>query len=487
MENFNSQEYINALIDNFNKYDYYTNNQNIISSLQNLNNVTTNADLLSCLKKLNDENLVYQFLHKKSYINSATKEVSTNFDTTFGRLLADLEKTPTKLLEKPIDVSIKNSISNISYLLIIEKTLDYDSINESINLAKNIFKNISIDNLHYPIMFNDKKKLHDASDYYGRFSRNEGMIEIPKVDNIFKPSALTHESFHAIDSYIFHHLTNKYGEIEAYSKEFTSLISEINGYDNELLEILNIPLDKIKNDFKDFFEFCNNFDNIPLTNKLSKDDTKEYIEKYLNIDITKYKSESDFTQQILELYSNEKNKLPKENLTNISDNTDKITSLSKDIFNYYHDGNTNKSMYSLMSNLISNIASEKDGYRSNLNEKCARIFEMNSYSKENNDIYKLLPNSLSEKNIYPVGNEREFYVNSLNKELKNLSELLNQHVHISNPLPKPPQELVIPKGFENDSSSNYDIAKFSKQNVISNFLKIRELQNNNEIKNKLKI
>lgn len=82
MENFNSQEYINALIDNFNKYDYYTNNQNIISSLQNLNNVTTNADLLSCLKKLNDENLVYQFLHKKSYINSATKEVSTNFDTT---------------------------------------------------------------------------------------------------------------------------------------------------------------------------------------------------------------------------------------------------------------------------------------------------------------------------------------------------------------------------------------------------------------------
>jgi len=72
-----------------------------------------------------------------------------------------------------------------------------------------------------------------------------------------------------------------------------------------------------------------------------------------------------------------------------------------------------------MSNLISNIASEKDGYRSNLNEKCARIFEMNNYSKENKDIYKLLPNSLSDKNIYPVGNEREFYVNSLNKELKN--------------------------------------------------------------------
>ena len=45
METNNKQEYINILIDNFNKYDYYTNDHNTILSLQNLKNVKTNEDL----------------------------------------------------------------------------------------------------------------------------------------------------------------------------------------------------------------------------------------------------------------------------------------------------------------------------------------------------------------------------------------------------------------------------------------------------------
>ena len=58
MENFNAKEYINKLIETFNKYDYYTNDHIIISSLVKLNKVKTNNDLLNCLKDLNDKNLI---------------------------------------------------------------------------------------------------------------------------------------------------------------------------------------------------------------------------------------------------------------------------------------------------------------------------------------------------------------------------------------------------------------------------------------------
>jgi hypothetical protein len=50
METNNRQEYIDVLIDNFNKYYYYTNDQSTILSLQKLKNVKTNKDLSSCLK-----------------------------------------------------------------------------------------------------------------------------------------------------------------------------------------------------------------------------------------------------------------------------------------------------------------------------------------------------------------------------------------------------------------------------------------------------
>ncbi len=64
METNSKQEYINVLIDNFNKYDYYTNDQSTIFSLQNLKNVKTNADLSSCLKDLHNKNLSYQITSK---------------------------------------------------------------------------------------------------------------------------------------------------------------------------------------------------------------------------------------------------------------------------------------------------------------------------------------------------------------------------------------------------------------------------------------
>ena len=48
----------------------------------------------------------------------------------------------------------------------------------------------------------------------------------------------------------------------------------------------NIIIDRLRKNknYKDFFEFCNNFNKIPESNKLSQEDTKEYIKQYLNID-----------------------------------------------------------------------------------------------------------------------------------------------------------------------------------------------------------
>ena len=37
-------------------------------------------------------------------------------------------------------------------------------------------KNISVDTLYYPLMFNENKKMFDVPDYYGRFSNKERMI-----------------------------------------------------------------------------------------------------------------------------------------------------------------------------------------------------------------------------------------------------------------------------------------------------------------------
>lgn len=111
---------------------------------------------------------------------------------------------------------------------------------------KTIFENISVNKLYYPIIFNEHKKLHDAIDYFGRFSKNEWMIEIPQVDKSFKQSTLTHESFPCSRySYILP-IRKEIWKIDIYSKEFTSFVSEINGYDKDLIEVLNIPLEKIK-------------------------------------------------------------------------------------------------------------------------------------------------------------------------------------------------------------------------------------------------
>ena len=74
-------------------------------------------------------------------------------------------------------------------------------------------------------------------------------------------------------------------------------------------------------------------------------------------------------------------------------------------------------------------------------------------------------------------------------ELKNISNLLNEHIFVSVPLPKPQEQLIIPKGFENnkDSTDNYDIANLSKLNIICNVNKIRNSQNIYESYNRLKI
>ncbi len=146
-----------------------------------------------------------------------------------------------------------------------------------------------------------------------------------------------------------------------------------------------------------------------------------------------------------------------------------------------------------MSDMISKLASEDSGYRCSLNEKCARVFEMNSYSNKNEDIYKLLPENISDKNIYPIGNEREYYVSTLNNELKNISSLFNQHIFLNEPLPTPRKKYTkdnIPEGFNLPTADDnkFDLSRFSKSNVLANMYKIRETQNksstcSNKIKN----
>ena len=161
METNSKQEYINVLIDNFNKYDYYTNDQSTIFSLQNLKNVKTNADLSSCLKDLHNKNLAYQILHQESYIHPGTKDSYLDLNENLATLLIYLDNAPKQEVSKSINPSIKDSISNLSYLMIVEKTLDVNSINQSIQLTKNAIKNISVDTLYYPLMFNENKKMID--------------------------------------------------------------------------------------------------------------------------------------------------------------------------------------------------------------------------------------------------------------------------------------------------------------------------------------
>ena len=411
-----------------------------------------------------------------------------------ANLLIYLDKSPKQEILKSINPIIKNSISNLSYLMVVEKTLDINFINQFIQLTESTMKNISVDTLYYPLMFNENKKMFDVPDYYGRFSNKERMIEIPQVDKTFKSSTLTHETFHSLDTYIFNHLEKEYPNLKTDANEFTGFIYETQIYE-DIPDLFEVDLAEIKNNknYKDFFEFCNNFDKIPESKKLSQEDTKEYIEKYLNIDISKCKDETDFTQQVLEIYSIEKGKLPEKALKIITDNTAKIKQLSKEMFNYYHTNCSDKSMYALMSDTISKLESEKNNYRCSLNEKCARVFEMNSYSNKNEDVYKLLPENICDKNIYPIGNEREYYVSTLNNELKNMSNLLNENIILNEPLPTPRKKYTkdnIPEGFNLPTADDnkFDLSRFSKSNVLANMYKIRETQNkastcSNKIKN----
>ena len=185
-------------------------------SLQKLKNVKENADLSSCLKELHDKNLIYPFLHQKSYINSETNDVFLDLNENLANLLIYLDKNPKQEILKSINPVIKEPISNLSYLMIVEQTLDINSINQSIQLTKNAIKNISVDTLYYPLMFNENKKMFDISDYYGRFSKSEWMIEIPQVDKAFKSSTLTHETFHALDAYIYFQLKKEYPELQTF-------------------------------------------------------------------------------------------------------------------------------------------------------------------------------------------------------------------------------------------------------------------------------
>lgn len=477
------KKYITELIANANRYSYYTDDQNTILSLRKFENIKTNKDLSCCLKNLHNENLVYLFLHQESYINPETGNILLDLRDELANLLLFLDSNPEEEISK-INLNIERPLSDLSYLMVIEKTLDIKSVESSITLTENALKNISVETLYCPIIFNENIKMHDVPSYYGRYSYKEGVIEIPQIDKQFKSSSLTHESFHYLNAHILNCLQVEYPNLKTDAKEFTEFIYATQIYE-DIPDIFEVDTEEIKNNnnFKEIFKFYNEFDKIPKTNRLSKTETKEYVEKYLNINIKECISETDFTNQILKLYSNEKAKLPNEVLNIIPENTHKIKLLAKEMYEYYQGDNIDKSMYSLMSDMISKIASEKNDYRCSLNEKCARIFEMNSYKNSSSDIYKLLAESISDKNIYPIGSEREYYLSSLNNQLRNMSPLLNKHILLAESLPTPREKYRqenIPKGFNISAlggDEKFDLNKISQCNVLSNIQSIRDLSN----------
>lgn len=120
MENFNAEQYIDTLIDNFNKYDYYTNDPDTVLSLKKLNNINSNQDLSICLKEFHSKNLVYQFLNQKSYIHPGTKESYLDLEENLAKLLIYLDNNPEQKISKKINPRIKPLIFNLSYLIIID-------------------------------------------------------------------------------------------------------------------------------------------------------------------------------------------------------------------------------------------------------------------------------------------------------------------------------------------------------------------------------
>ena len=111
-----------------------------------------------------------------------------------------------------------------------------------------------------------------------------------------------------------------------------------------------------------------------------------------------------------------------------------IGRLSEEVWNYYKINNNldsnQKSLYAIMSELVPAIACETTNYRNSLSEKNARIFEMNARSKNDNVVYKTLSKDFFNKNIYPVGSEREFYTQELNNQLHKLQHLYPDYLEL---------------------------------------------------------
>ena len=61
-------------------YDYFTNDNQIELSIKKLNAIKNHNQLLNCLEDLHSKNLVYQFLHKKSYLIKNFKISTDNYD-----------------------------------------------------------------------------------------------------------------------------------------------------------------------------------------------------------------------------------------------------------------------------------------------------------------------------------------------------------------------------------------------------------------------
>lgn len=313
------------------------------------------------------------------------------------------------------------------------------------------------------------------------------MVEISKFENEFKESSLTHELFHALDYHLFSHFKQKPGfkNIETDETYFTAFVSSLEIY-HEMLEGFNISLDKIKNDqdFGNIYNFYKNFDIIDNKHKLSTHEIEKYIKNYLNIDINDCSSVHELRLNILTLHRNQRKELMNLGMKTPPNFSIVIGRLSEEVWNYYKINNNldsnQKSLYAIMSELVPAIACETTNYRNSLSEKNARIFEMNARSKNDNVVYKTLSKDFFNKNIYPVGSEREFYTQELNNQLHKLSKLINipsiKFTQLS-------QLTLLPI----KSKNSFDLANINKENITSKISQIRgtNYQINND--NKLKI
>jgi hypothetical protein len=429
-----------------NNYNYYTNNVEYSNLFKSLSSAGTNKDFYDSIKSLWEKNLL-------SVLIEMNPSDTNNFLKTLQK---NSKKRPHEKISPNLKISTFNSLSNFNELIIIEKPLSDKDILPIIKQT-DTFQELGITHVNLPMIFKDKAEIL----YNGRFCE-DNYLELIFSNNKFKQPTFSHEMFHYFDA-----LLAKNNDFKNFDNKISKHVSDLYEYihEDQNLKDLGSPLKTILQKLPKFYNFIVNFDNLPNTNN-DKDFSQKYINNYLNIDINKYNDFNSFFSDVLKLKletiekqvalispKDQDRETTEHNRRRFNEYT--LQKCAKDLYDYHH-GKTTKSIYSTMSEtlaLISNCQSEERHY---IYEKMARAFEMNAV-KDENLLLKNMGSSVEEKNAYPLGHEKIYYVNKLNAIIKEeLAPFINQANILTN----------------NQTSNN-------SNDVFDKIFKLRELYLNN--------